>query len=339
MKRKIVIGILALSLLGTTGCTSKKPVADNQKEAAMQTEADTAETSDSQATEQVETPKDTGAEGESNAPTETESESQTLKSTTLDNNIKIDYEYDYSNDIKSDVEYVVSNSSSLQEELKNIEKVTEKYTPIAESANTQTDMNIASKWLYEIWDAELNNLWNRFNDIADKETKDKYLKEQRQWIALKEQVTDISIGSSEDNGSMYPLLVNSYHEEITKNRCYIIAREMAHIKGENFVMPEVSSTNGTFIDNQDTDDVYSSLITREEIDGENKVSISLYRLAQVDGTFVDKGNGELDFTSDEGNVRGIIKIKGWDGAVFTVKEVTGGSPLTVGEEFTFPWTY
>lgn len=49
-------------------------------------------------------------------------------------NIEIDFDYDYSEEIKV----------SLQEELTNIEKITQKYTPLAEAAQTQGEMNVAA---------------------------------------------------------------------------------------------------------------------------------------------------------------------------------------------------
>ena len=85
----------------------------------------------------------------------------------LKDTIEIDFTYDYTEDIKADVAYMVSNSSSLQEELKNINTITQKYTLLAESAMTQGEMNVASQWLYVIWDTELNNLWSRFSSLAD----------------------------------------------------------------------------------------------------------------------------------------------------------------------------
>ena len=101
----------------------------------------------------------------------------------LKDKIEIDFTYDYTEDIKADVAYVVSNSSSLQEELKNIDTITQKYTLLAESALTQGEMNVASQWLYVIWDTELNNLWSRFSSLANQDTKEMVLEEQRNWIA------------------------------------------------------------------------------------------------------------------------------------------------------------
>lgn len=257
----------------------------------------------------------------------------------LKDTIEIDFTYDYTEDIKADVAYVVSNSSSLQEELKNIDTITQKYTLLAESAQTQGEMNVASQWLYVIWDTELNNLWSRFSSLANQDTKEMVLEEQRNWIAMKEEVTLMSLGSQEENGSMYPMLVNSLWEEKTKNRAYFIANELAQIEGESFAMPEASTKYGLFVDNQGTDAVYSSLITRQSWEGEDEAIISVYRLGEIEGSFIDNGNGNLDFTSDDGSIKGTIQINGWNGATFEVTETIGAVPFSVGEKFEFPFAF
>ena len=251
----------------------------------------------------------------------------------------IDFTYDYSEDIKKDIDEVVLNSASLQEELANVEKVTQKYTPLAETAQAQGEMNAASQWLFAIWDTELNNLWGRFSNSADQQTKENLLAEQRNWINMKEEVTTLNLGYPEENGSMYPLLQNSFLEEITRNRAYILARELAKIKGEAFVMPEASAKYGTFVDNQGTDTVYSFLITRKSWEGEDEAIIYVYRQGETEGSFVDNGNGELIYTSEDGSVKGVIKIDGWNGASFKVTEISGESPFSVGEEFEFPFAF
>ena len=257
----------------------------------------------------------------------------------LNDKLKMDFAYDYSEDIKTDVDHVVSGSASLQKELENIEKIVQKYTPLAEAAQTQGEMNISSRWFFVIWDTELNNLWNRFRNTADQQTKDKILEDQRNWIAMKEEVTLLNLGSSEENGSIYPLLQNTFLEEITKNRVYVLANELAKIKGEPFVMPERSAKYGLFVDNQGTGSVYSSLNTRQGWEGDDEAMISIYRQGETKGTFVDNGNGELAFTSDDGSVKGIIKINGWDGASFKVTETSGDSVFSIGEEVQFPFVF
>ena len=138
---------------------------------------------------------------------------------------------------------------------------------------------------------------------------------------------------------MYPLLQDSYLEEITKNRAYVLARELAKIKGEDFAMPEVSAKYGTFVDNQGTGDIYSSLITRQNWEGKDEAVISIYREGEKEGSFVDNGNGELSFTSEAGSVKGMIKIDGWNGASFKVTETYGESPFSAGEEVEFPLAF
>lgn len=253
--------------------------------------------------------------------------------------IDIDFTYDYSMDIKADVDYIVSCSTSLQNELENMEKITEKYTPLMEAAHTQREMNAASKWLFVIWDTELNILWSRFSNSADKETKERVLAEQRNWIAMKEEVIMTAIGSGEQNGSIYPLLENSFLEEITKNRAYILANELAEVNGESFVMPEQSDNYGVYIENQGTGSVYSSMLIRQDLEGNDEAIISIFRLGEATGSFVDNGNGELTFTSYDESVKGIIKMNGWNGASFKVTETAAESIFTVDEEFEFPFVF
>ena len=257
----------------------------------------------------------------------------------LEDGLKIDFTRDYSEDIKEDVDDVVADSTSLQEELTNMEKVTQKYTPLAEAAQTQGEMNVAAQWLYTIWDTELNNLWGRLSSSADRQTKEKLLAEQRNWIDLKEEVTLLNIGSREESGSMYPLLQDSYLEEITKNRAYVLARELAKIKGEDFAMPEVSAKYGTFVDDQGTGDIYSSLLTRQNWEGKDEAVISIYRQGEMEGSFVDNGNGELEFSSEDGSVKGIIQINGWDGASFEVTETSNPDAFPVGQKTEFPFAF
>ena len=253
--------------------------------------------------------------------------------------IVIDFTYDYTEDIKADIDYAVSASDSLQEELENINKIIQKYTLLSESALTQVEMNAASQWLYVIWDTELNNLWNRFSSLAVQDTKEMVLEEQRNWIAMKEEVTLMCLGSQEENGSMYSMLLHSLWEEKTKNRAYIIANELAKIMGEAFTMPEASTTYGLFVDNQGSGSVYSSLITRQDWEGRNEAIISIYRQGTLEGSFIDNGNGNLTFTSKDSNIKGIIQINGWNGATFEVTETMGDCIFSVGEKFEFPFVF
>lgn len=333
MKRKIIVWIAIISLLGMTGCGKTGQVIRESEKVWVQTESDTTESPESETPDSSDLVSDTVAEEQSDSASRGNSDIE------LNDKLEIDFTYDYSEDIRAEVDCVVSGSASLQEELENMEKVIQKYTPLAEAAQTQGEMNVSSKWFFVIWDTELNNLWGRFRNSADQQTREKILAEQRNWINMKEEVTLLNIGSSEDNGSMYPLLVNSFQEEITENRAYVLANELAKIKGESFVMPEKSAKYGLFVDNQGTGSVYSFLIARQGQSEDDEAMISIHRLGEIEGTFVDNGNGELAFTSNDGSVKGIIKINGWDGASFTVTETSGASAFSVGEEVKFPFVF
>ena len=98
------------------------------------------------------------------------------------------------------------------------------------------------------------------------------------------------------------------------------------------------SMYGTYVDNQGTGEVYSSLITRTGMELDNEALISIFRLGGTEGTFKEIGNGEYEFVSYSENVKGIIKMNGWKGASFEVTESVD-SPFTVGEKFEFDFAF
>ena len=250
---------------------------------------------------------------------------------------KYDFFNDYNSEIGTEVENAIAKSSTLQDEINQIQKIANNYSNAASHANTQSGMNSSSSWTYTVWDKELNNLWKRISSSASKDVKDRILNEQRNWISMKNEITIENLGAPEDSGSIYPLLQNNFLSDITHNRCLILARELAMIKHENFVMPD-RSIYGTFVDNQGTGSVYGSLITRKNMEDGNEAVISIYRLTTIDGTFTERENGDLSFTSYGENVKGIIKIFGWEKAVFEVTECKD-SPFNVGDSFTFDFAF
>ena len=58
---------------------------------------------------------------------------------------EVDFTHDYSEEIKADIEDVVSKSESLQKELEQINTIIQKFTPLAEKAETQGEMNASSR--------------------------------------------------------------------------------------------------------------------------------------------------------------------------------------------------
>lgn len=331
MRRRILIWIAVLGLLGTAGCgKTETEVQEPETEQAVQ-EPETEQMIQEPETEQsITEPED--------EPAQTDPVSEDNNDMEWADQLEVDFTYDYSEDIKADVDRVAAESATLQEELENMEKVIQKYTPLSQAARTQMEMNISSSWFFTIWDTELNSLWSRFSSSADPQTKEKLLAEQRNWINMKEEAILLRLGPREEHGSIYPLLEHTLLEIFTKNRAYVLANELAKVEGESFVMPE--KYGGLFVDNQGTGTVYSSLNMRGQGESEDgEAVISIYRLGETEGSFVDSGDGELDFTSYDGNVKGIIQINGWDGACFTVTETSEESPFSVEEEYQFPFAF
>ena len=262
---------------------------------------------------------------------------ETEATTETDNESTEDFFKDYDSEIEADVNDAIESASSLQAEIDNVQKVVAKYSLMASKAKTQSEMNMASGWSYTVWDKELNSLWSRISNTADEKTKERLLADQRNWVSMKEEVKLENIGRMEDGGSMYPLNENAFFEGITFNRVYILANELAQIKGKTYSMPP-RSMYGTYVDNQDSGEVYSSLITRTGMELDNEAIISIYRLGGTEGTFKETGNGEYEFVSYSENVKGTIKMNGWEGASFEVTESVD-SPFTVGEKFKFDFAF
>jgi len=168
-KNKLLCGLLVATIL-ISGCSAAqdKDFAQNiEIEEVADTDA-SAEGTDQSSVEDSSSKSDEETSDDSNAGNSGTSADSAGDG---DHSTVADYDYDYTEDIKADVEAVVEASSSLQEELSNIPTITDKYEDLFSDAETQFEMNVAAGWYHEIWDAELNNIWKRFTDLADEETK------------------------------------------------------------------------------------------------------------------------------------------------------------------------
>lgn len=92
-------------------------------------------------------------------------------------------------------------SRKLEEELENNEL-------------TEYDTEQIQIEIYQLWDDELNHLWEYLKETVDEQTMQKLLLEQREWIEKKEQT--IQTLQNNDGES----LTYSYQAEITRKRVY-----------------------------------------------------------------------------------------------------------------------
>ena len=254
-----------------------------------------------------------------------------------DETTELDYSKDYTDEIKVAVERAVAESASFEDEFNKMSEIQDHITARRSQDQTQVEMNMASFLYFQLWDAELNNLWSRFSETVDEQTKERVLSDQRNWNAMKEEAALEALGPSSEGGSIYPMLYNGYMEESTKVRCYVLAKEIAAAKGESYTMPSKAPT-GSYIDNQETSSVYSSLSVTEGWESGYDVKVSLYRVGEIEGSATEEGDGTLSFISYDDTVKGIIHY-GWDGATFEVTEAGDGSIVSAGETFDFTFVF
>lgn len=92
-------------------------------------------------------------------------------------------------------------------------------TSLEQDALSQSEMNVKSQELYELWDKTLNYLWDELKNSMPEAEFVKLLDEQIIWITDKENATKAA-GKEFEGGSIYPLIVNSEAAAITEERVY-----------------------------------------------------------------------------------------------------------------------
>lgn len=249
----------------------------------------------------------------------------------------LDYTKDYTEEIKVAVERAVASATSFDDEFKKMGEIQDHINSRRDEDQTQVEMNMASFLFFQVWDAELNNLWNRFSESVDAQTKERVLADQRNWNAMKEEAALEALGPQNEGGSIYPLLYNSYMEESTKARCYFLAKEIAAAKGASFTMPP-KPIAGSYIDNEGTDSIYSSLSITAGWESGYNAKVSLYRTGEIEGSAEEGSAGTLNFTSYDDSVKGIIHYS-WDDATFEVTETSDSAIVSAGDVYEFPLVF
>ncbi len=334
MKRKFCAG-LVITMLVMTGCASTP--GDGESISGFSVES--LEDVDGEPTSEDTTGTDSGSEPVSEI---SDAKNQKDDATTEASDSEylgftdsgIDFSHDYESEIKAEVNALPDSSGSIQEELAAVEEIYNRYVEQTKDVWAQQEMNFVASWYYTIWDTELNSIWSRIS--ADEDLKNKLLPDQRIWNNNKSDVVIMFIGPEEEGGSMYPMLESGVLRRLTRDRCYILGKELASKKGESFTLPE-KDLFGAYFDMMGTDEIYSSLKIDSTMENDNYAEISIHRLGTVEGEVTETGNGALSFVSYDGTTKGTITY-GWDGATFEVTESSDGH-FEVGENYIFSSVY
>lgn len=127
------------------------------------------------------------------------------------------------NDMLTEVDNTSAESGEVSTEdyYKAYETCVEKSDEIEYSLQhddmSQTEINLKSKDLYDLWDAHLNYLWGILKASLSEDEMSKLTTEEKQWITEKEAAMDAAAAEYE-GGSIYPLIYNQEGVELTKKR-------------------------------------------------------------------------------------------------------------------------
>ncbi|WP_027209244.1 hypothetical protein [Butyrivibrio hungatei] len=250
---------------------------------------------------------------------------------------KFDFFKDHSFEIKEEIKDAIADATSMQNEIDRVEKIAKKYSEFSSMAVTEEEKDVAAGLVRTVWDCELNTLCTRVAGISDVAKREKLLEDQKNWNAVKEDVMKKSIGDSKNGEAVDPKLASKFMEDTTHNRCVALAYEIAQSREEKFKIPD-RSAYGIFVDTQDSDTLSSILITRKGADNTNEAVISIHQMALLEGTFKDKGNGELEFTGNRNNIKGIIKLNGWKDATLEITQ-SNDKIYNAGLNYTFNFAF
>ena len=183
MKRKIYCAlVLATACLTMAGCgkDSSEGTLDPGFESLTETVASKEGEQTSQEQTNTEQPTDT-----QNTTETAEAPANDGRVSILDETTELDYNKDYDEEIKVAVERAVASATSFEDEFNQMGLIQDHITQRRSQDQSQAEMNMASYFYFQVWDAELNNLWDRFSQAVDENTKARLLEEQRAWNALK----------------------------------------------------------------------------------------------------------------------------------------------------------
>jgi len=164
---------------------------------------------------------------------ETAQKSETLTEGEESNRTNTDSDTKPEEDVNKDATKP-ENEKSIQKEIAEVEAKSLEYENRDWDVPQQTMNLLTGEW-YALWDEELNLLWNRLTNEVDTGRKETLLEEQRAWIERKEANVK-EVGEETMGGSIQPTMENTVAEEMTRARVYVLAGELAKVRGEEFVV-------------------------------------------------------------------------------------------------------
>ncbi|WP_026511669.1 lysozyme inhibitor LprI family protein [Butyrivibrio sp. LC3010] len=162
----------------------------------------------------------------------------------------------------------IVDDGTVQSEIAMTEAKHQEYENLDWGAMPQVELNITTGEMYDLWDKELNSIWNNLMEEVAPEKKEELLSDQRAWINRKEAAVKAA-GKEAEGGSLQPQLENGMAWSYTRKRVYYLASVLANVRGEDFVIP--SEVEESYKD-VDTEDKAVKVSDNEAENTENKIS-------------------------------------------------------------------
>ena len=111
---------------------------------------------------------------------------------------------------------------TLEEEADRLAQLEQREQELEDSATDQVSINRISGEVYEMWDAELNYVYQQLKATLTEEEFQLLKEEELEWIEYRDQQADAA-AEEWAGGSGMPMAVNSALSEVTKARVYELA--------------------------------------------------------------------------------------------------------------------
>lgn len=230
--------------------------------------------------------------------------------------------------------YNICYTETIQKEIERVERKDNKYQQELNNLEGQVFINAHSSKLYSFWEDELNSLWKRLIKEVDTKTKKKLLKQQRAWIKRKEKNIEMA-GKMYEGGSIQSQIMNTRGKDMTRARVYILAKYLAHVRNEPFIISEKIQKIINYAD-PSLDDVFKVFEGNWEIYGEKGKYINIER---SDMCFYDVEGSNWTLWITDGIILSDLNVYNYtqDSIIFKNKNTFYQLTTNIGCALIFTW--
>ncbi len=242
--------------------------------------------------------------------------------------------YEYEAQINEEVKAIVASAQDLTDELKQVNKLNDKYDEMEQDAETQAEMDNLSVNGKLVWKAEAESLLERLKETEGASYDDIYA-EYQNWEKYVNTMAE-RMSYIYEGGSIQGMIIMGNEAERYRSEAYTLASTLADLKGEAaFSFPTSVGPSGYYGD-------YASdnylIVTEGMESGSYNVLIHPEGSEEIRGTATeDEESGDLYFVSDDGNMSAFLSC--WAlGAGVSVTE-SDKEAFTAGQSYEFTYRY